>query len=187
MPQIVFATTSHASQQAQNGVLIVYLSRTQNTKVLAQIIQQQVGGELIALELETPYPKDYQQTVKQVQQENESGYLPALATQIDNLQQYHTVFIGFPTWGMRLPPPIKTFLSQTDLAGKVVYPFNTHAGYGAGNSFDTLATMCSGCKIKPGLSIKGGIERDGILLAIKGQRVQRAEQQVAHWLADNGY
>ena len=44
-------------------VLIVYLSRTNNTKAVAEIIHQRVGGRLVALELETPYPLDYRMTV----------------------------------------------------------------------------------------------------------------------------
>jgi hypothetical protein len=39
-------------------VLIVYLSRTNNTKTVAEFIQQAVGGELVAIELQTPYPEN---------------------------------------------------------------------------------------------------------------------------------
>jgi hypothetical protein len=64
-------------------VLIVYLSRTNNTKTIAEIIHNNVGGTLVALELEKPYPENYQQTVQQVVKENETGYLPPLKTKID--------------------------------------------------------------------------------------------------------
>lgn len=36
---------------AENRVLIVYLSRTNNTKAIAEIIHEKVGGKLVALEL----------------------------------------------------------------------------------------------------------------------------------------
>jgi len=39
-----------------------------------------VSGTLLALELEKPYPENYQQTVKQVVKENETSYLPPLKT-----------------------------------------------------------------------------------------------------------
>jgi len=48
--------------------LIVYLSRTNNTKAVAQIIQKNVGGTMIALELEIPYPEHYQTTVANAKQ-----------------------------------------------------------------------------------------------------------------------
>ena len=80
--------------------LIVYLSRSHNTEAVARMIQTETGGELVALELQKPYPENYRATVAQVQMEDESGYLPPLRTRIDNLQQFNRVFIGFPTWGI---------------------------------------------------------------------------------------
>jgi flavodoxin len=157
-------------------VLIVYLSRTNNTKAIAEMIHEKVGGTLVALELETPYPENYQAIVQQVQEENESGYLPPLKTKIDDLQKYDVVFVGFPTWGMQLPPPMKSFLHQYDLSGKTVIPFNTNAGYGIGSSFETVEKSCPDSNILEGFSIKGGIERDGIYLAIKGERAEEAEK-----------
>ena len=78
-------------------VLIVYLSRTNNTKTIAEIIYKNVGGTLVALELEKPYPENYRATVEQVVKENETGYLPPLKTKIDSIQNYDIVFVGFPT------------------------------------------------------------------------------------------
>ncbi|RYY20694.1 MAG: flavodoxin, partial [Chitinophagaceae bacterium] len=54
-----------------NKILIVYLSRTSNTKAIAEIIHSNVGGTLMALELQTPYPENYQAIVQQVVRENE--------------------------------------------------------------------------------------------------------------------
>src|SRR5204862_1021985 len=105
-------------------VLIVYLSRTNNTKAIAEIIQRNIGGTLVALELEIPYPEDYKTTVEQVAKENETGYLPPLKTKIDSIQNYDVVFIGFPNWGMKMPPPVKSFLHEYNLSGKTVIPFN---------------------------------------------------------------
>ena len=107
----------HASNDsiAPGKSLIVYLSRTNNTKAIAEMIQKNVGGKLVALELVNPYPENYQAIVKQVSEENETNYLPPLKNTIDSIQNYDVVFVGFPTWGMKLPPPIKSFLKQYDL------------------------------------------------------------------------
>src|SRR3546814_13889047 len=72
------------------------LSRTNNTKAVAEIIHEKVGGDLVALELITPYPEDYQTTVDQVADENATGYLPPLKTTIDTIEKYDVVFIWFP-------------------------------------------------------------------------------------------
>src|SRR5690348_10770039 len=93
---------------SNENTLIVYLSRTRNTKAVAEMIQKEIGGNLVSLELLKPYPKDYNAIVDQVAKENETGYSPALKTELGSLDNYETIFIGFPTWGMQLPPPIKS-------------------------------------------------------------------------------
>ena len=163
-------------------ILIVYLSRTNNTKAIAEIIHENVGGKLVALELKTPYPEDYKAIVNQVVKENESGFLPPLKTKIDSIQKYDVVFVGFPTWGMQLPPPMKSFLNQYDLSGKTIVPFNTNAGYGIGSTFDTVKKLCPKSIVLEGFSTKGGIERDGILFVMEGEKKKQAEEEIKKWL-----
>ena len=163
-------------------ILIVYLSRTNNTKAVAEIIQKNVGGRLVALELKKPYPENYQQTVQQVAEENESGFLPPLKTTIDSIDKYELIFIGFPTWGMQLPPPMKSFLQQYNFNGKTIIPFNTNGGYGIGSSFDTVKQLCKNSKILEGFSTKGGSERDGILYVMKGEKEVTVQAEVKKWL-----
>src|SRR6266540_4017669 len=158
---------SNAQSVSSKKILIVYLSRTNNTKAIAEIIHNYVGGTLVALELEKPYPKNYQATVQQVVNENETGYLPPLKTTIDSIQNYDVVFIGFPTWAMQMPPPMKSFLHQYNLSGKTVIPFNTNAGYGVGSGFQTVKELCPNSKVLKGFFIRGGV--------IKGEKAKEAE------------
>ena len=174
------------SEVASEKILIVYLTRTKNTKAVAEMIHEKVGGKLVSLELETPYPEDYAAIVAQVAQENETGILPPLKTKID-LTQYEVVFVGFPTWGMQLPPPMKTFLSENDLSGKIVIPFNTNAGYGLGSSFDKVEELCPDSKILEGYTTKGGIERDGILFVMEGTKEVEVKKEVNDWLSSLGF
>ncbi len=167
-------------------VLIVYLSRTQNTKAVAEIIHKKVGGDLVALELVNPYPDHYQTTVDQVASENYSDFLPALNTKIDHIEKYDLVFIGFPTWGMQLPPPVKSFLKQYNLTGKTVIPFNTNAGYGIGSSFETLKKLCPDSKILEGFITNGGKEKEGILFVMKGDKEKQVQAELQSWLKKIG-
>lgn len=173
---------TNTSEAAPNKILIVYLSRTNNTKTIAEIIQKQLGGTLVALELAKPYPENYRATVEQVVKENETGFLPPLKTKIADIQTYDVVFIGFPTWGMKMPPPMKSFLRQYDLKGKTVIPFNTNAGYGIGSGFETVKELCPNSNIVEGFSTKGGVERDGIYLGIKEEKAKEVEIEVKKWL-----
>jgi flavodoxin len=196
---LIFATiclssfSSGAQQQSVKGdwlpakkILIVYLSRTNNTKAVAEMIQQKVGGRMAALELEMPYPADYHMTVQQVVRENETGYLPPLKTKIEHIEVYDVVFLGFPTWDMQLPPPVKSFLHQYDLKGKTLIPFNTNGGYGPGSSFQTVRELCPKSTILKGFSTRGGSERDGEYLAIKGAKAEEARKNISNWLAEIG-
>ena len=167
---------------AGKKVLIVYLSRTNNTKAIAQIIQRQVGGKLVALELANPYPENYQAIVAQVARENETGFQPPLKTKIDSIGSYDLIFIGFPTWGMQLPPPMKSFLHQYNLSGKTVVPFNTNAGYGVGSGFETVKQLCPNSKVMEGYSTKGGIERDGVYFVIDGEKEKQVSNEIKEWL-----
>ncbi len=163
-------------------VLVVYLSRTNNTKAIAEMIHNHIGGKLVSLEIRDPYPSDYGAAVAQVARENETGFLPVLKTRIDSMQAYDVVFIGFPTWGMQLPPPVKSFLHDYKLDGKTVIPFNTNAGYGIGTAFDTIKTLCPNSTVLEGFSIKGGVERDGVLFVMEGEREKKARSLVEKWL-----
>lgn len=164
------------------NILIVFLSRTNNTKAVAEIIRDEVCGEMVELELETPYPEDYDAIVSQVARENETGYLPPLKTEIENIRDFNTVFVGFPTWGMQLPPPMKSFLNKYDLSGKTVIPFNTNGGYGLGSSIRQVEELCPDSKILESFSVRGGLERDGIYLDIEGDRREEVRAQVIEWL-----
>ena len=115
---IIFCILSLKAQESDKRC-IVHLSRTNNTKEVA----------------------DYNAIVKQVSEENESGFLPPLKIKIE-LAKYDTIFLGFPTWWMQLPPPVKSFLNDYNLTGKRVIPFNTYAGYVLGSSLQTIGKLC---------------------------------------------
>ena len=163
-------------------VLIVYLTRTRNTEALARLVQARTGGTLVALQPQQPYPQNYQAHVDQVVRENEQSLTPALRNPVDPAP-YSTVFVGFPTWGMQLPPPVKSWLAQVKLSGKRVLPFNTHAGFGVGSGSETVRALCPNSTVLAGLSIEGGYEKRGQMLMLQGDRARRADEQVAQWLA----
>jgi flavodoxin len=190
----VFLISSCSSSPAKNmdakmnrnsdskKILIVYLSRTNNTKAIAEMIQRNTGGTLVALELKKPYPENYEATVQQVVNENETGYLPPLKTKIDSIEKYNIIFLGFPTWDMKMPPPVKSFLHQYNLSGKTIVPFNTNAGYGVGSGFQTLKKLCPNSTVLEGFEITAGAEKDGQYLVIKDEKAKEAEAKVKKWL-----
>jgi hypothetical protein len=87
---------------------------------------------------------------------------------------------------MKIPPPMKSFLSEYDLSGKTVIPFNTNAGYGVGSSFETVKQLCKTSTVLEGYSTKGGVERDGVLFVIEGEKKTTVQAEVRKWLQKIG-
>ena len=78
--------------------LVAYFSWSGNTEILAGMIQEVTGGDLFAIETETPYTDDYDAVVDQAKQEQADNIRPPLAAQVENMEEYDTVFIGYPNW-----------------------------------------------------------------------------------------
>lgn len=123
-------------------ILIVYFSRSGNTRRIAELIHQEVGGTLHEILPEVPYPSAYDAVVEQAKVEIQAGYKPALRSTLDDIEAYDTIFIGSPNWWNTVAPPVTTFLSECDLSGKTVVPFCTHGGGGLGRIGRDIAKLC---------------------------------------------
>lgn len=122
--------------------LVVYYSRSGNTRKIADLINQAVGGTMHEIVPEAPYPRSYDATVDQAKVEIQAGYKPALRSELDSVEAYDTVFVGSPNWWSTIAPPVATFLSEHDLSGKTIVPFCTHGGGGLGRIGQDIAKLC---------------------------------------------
>lgn len=174
--------TKEVKQVENPKTLIVYYSRTGNTKAVAELIQDKVGGDLVQIETAEARPANYQEEVNQNEQEQDNDVLPELKTEINDFDSYDCVFIGAPTWNMALPQAVVTFLESYNFSGKTVIPFNTNGGYGEGSVFNQIEAGAKGAKILDGFSVKGGEETNGILLAIKGNKKVAVTKEIDRWL-----
>lgn len=168
------------------NILIVYLTRTANTEVVAQQIHQLVGGNLVEIETVNPYPSNYAEMVAQARQERDTKFKPSLKPKINNIQKYDIVFVGFPIWSTDLPAPMRSFLTEYDFSGKTVIPFCTNGGYGEGSSFKTIAQLVPQSTLLKGFAIKGGSERDGKYFVMQGKKAEQAKAQIKAWLRSIG-
>lgn len=166
------AIASTEARQPNGSILVAYFSRSGNTRVIAGVIQRTLQADLFEIAPASPYPADYFQTVAQAQRERDLGLTPALK-QSATMAGYHTLYVGFPIWGMTVPPVVKSFLSGHDLAGKRLVPFITHGGYGIGDSEAVLARLASGAR------------RDAPLI-MECDQERRTTETVARWLEAGG-
>jgi flavodoxin len=153
--------------------LIVYYSRSGNTRKIADLIQQEVGGTLHQIEPETPYPRSYDATVDQAKREIQAGYKPALKSDLGSVEAYDTVFVGSPNWWNTIAPPVATFLSQHDLSGRRIVPFCTHGGGGLGRVGTDIARLCPQSTVLRSFQIYGSGGAD-------------AQARVSAWLSQMG-
>lgn len=165
-PADVDASTG-ASVQIRDG------NRQGTTQIMAEHIQAAVGGDIHLIETAEPYPVEFNDVRDQNHTEQANGTLPALKSHIENMDQYETVFIGYPIWAMTVPQAIHSFLSAYDFTGKTVIPFCTHDGYGAGSSYRAVQNAVSGATVLDGL-------------ALLASDVPSSESRVQEWLEEIG-
>lgn len=150
---LAFASTAACAQEgATNGMagsktLIVYLTRSGNTRVIAETLHRELGADLFEIRTVQPYPADYEQHVAQATRERDGNIEPPLAANVTDIAAYDDVYLGFPIWGETAPAPIRSFLKAHDLRGKRLRPFITHGGYGTGSAPDVLASHARGARI----------------------------------------
>ncbi len=135
--------------------LIVFYSRSGNTRMLAHIIHERLGGDILELTPVVPYPSDYGKCVERGRREREENIFPALVAPSVNPDSYDVVLAGSPNWWGTWAGPLRTFLHEHSLAGKTVLPFNTHGGGGAQTMPSDIAAFCPQARILEGLFVRG--------------------------------
>lgn len=154
-------TVAGASRVAVDGEVLG------NNQYIAQIIQREVGGDLFSIETVQEYPTTHEPLLEFAYEEKADNARPELSTQIENLDGYDVIFLGFPNWNADLPMPLYTFLEEYDFSGKTIIPFTTHGGSGFSRTIQTIAELQPDAEvISDGLSISrnsvSGAESDVI-------------------------
>lgn len=157
-----------------SNILVLYFSMSGNTEAVANIIHDEVGGDIIKLETVETYPEDYNDLVDYAQEEQRDNARPELSTTIENIEEYDTIFLGYPNWWGDMPMPIYTFLDNYDLSGKTIAPFITHGGSGLSGTPENIQEE------EPDATVTEG-------LAINGDDAENSQSEVRDWLSSIGY
>ena len=140
-----------------------------NMQYMAMTIQEAVGGELFRIETTEQYPLEHSALVDKAKLEQNKDVRPELATHIDNLNQYDTIFLGYPNWWGDMPQPLYTFLEEYDFSGKTIIPFNSHGGSGFSNTIKEIK------KLQPDATVSN----EG--LSISRNDVSGSAQKIIDW------
>ena len=162
----VDATTS-ASLNVENGEFVG------NAEYLARMAQKATGGDLFLIQTQETYPSDYRETTDVAAVEQEENARPALASHVENMDQYDTVVLIYPNWWGTLPQPLFTFLEEYDFSGKTILPLCTHGGSRMGSSERDIARLCPDAVLLDGL-------------AVSGSSASSAQDEVEEWINASG-
>ncbi len=169
---ILVAYFSLAGEQYAVGVI-----EEGNTSIIAHIIAEQTGADMFEIEAATPYPQTHSELLDISRQEMAENARPEIVGTVDNMEDYDTVFIGYPNWWGDMPMIVYNFLESYDLNGKTIVPFCTHGGSGLSGTESTIE------------EITGGTMKDGF--AISGETAQNdretSRERVTQWLREGGF
>lgn len=141
--------------------LVAYFSASGVTAKAAKSLAQAVDADLFEIKPQIPYTRpDLDWTDKKSRSSVEmkdSSSRPAIAEKLSNIDDYDTIFVGFPIWWYVAPTIINTFLESYDLSGKTIIPFATSGGSGMGKTNEKLLPSCKGAKLLNGKMLNGSL------------------------------
>ena len=161
-------TVASASIQEWNG------ETTGNTGAVAHMISEETGADLFSIRTVEKYPDNYSDTVDQGQEEQSEQARPELASHIEDISQYDTVFLGYPNWWGDMPMAVYSFLDEYDLSGKTVIPLVTSGGSRFSGTVSAIESA------EPDAEVQEGI-------ALSDSEAVDAQEDVRAWLTGIGY
>ena len=177
------------AEENHGKILVAYFSRAGeeysignvakgNTKIIAEIISQKVGGDLFEIKPVKNYPVDYNECTKIASHEKAVKARPEIFGEVENFEQYDTIFLGYPIWWGDMPMAVYTFLEKYNFDGKKIIPFCTHGGSGLSSTEQQITLTCPNAKILQGFEIRG---------ATAQKNFSESEQKVSAWLKKIGF
>ena len=134
--------------------LVTFFSASGVTAELSKRLADAIGADLYEIKPEQAYTAaDLNWQDKQSRSSvemNDRSSRPAIADKVENMEQYSTVFVGFPIWWYREPSIIDTFMEAYNFDGKTVVPFATSGGSGMGDSSKNMQELAKGAKVVQG-------------------------------------
>ena len=167
--------TQTANTTSGNGkVLVVYYSASGNTARVAKDIADTAGADIFEItptELYTSDDLDWTNEDSRVSREHEDESLrdvPLTTTEVENWDEYDTVFIGYPIWWAIAAWPVDNFVKNNDFTGKTVIPFATSASSGMGQSGELLSEMAGTGDWQEGQRFSSGASQSNVADWVNG-------------------
>lgn len=126
--------------------LVAYFSCTGTTRKVAENLAKVTDGDLFEIVPSEPYTSNdlnwHDKNSRTSIEMNDENSRPTISRKLDNIDDYDTIFLGFPIWWYTAPRIINTFIESYDLSGKTIVIFYTSGGSGLGNTISDLKRTC---------------------------------------------
>lgn len=159
-----------ASDSTAKTTLVAYFSASEAhiTAQVAKTLAEACDADLFEIVPEQVYTAEdldwRNEQSRSTIEMKDSTARPAVASKVENMAQYNTIYVGFPIWWYTAPRIINTFLEQYDLTGKTIIPFATSGGSDMGKSGEDLqkASAPAANWILPGKVLNGNPPVDSL-------------------------
>lgn len=146
--------------------LVAYFSASGTTAAVAKTLSEAAGADLYEIKPQTRYTRadlNWQDKKSRSSVEmNDKSFRPSLADRDAHVEDYDTIFLGFPIWWYTAPTVINTFLESYDFTGKTIILFSTSGGSGLGKSADDLTPSAPGAVIRDGKLLNGRQSKEAL-------------------------
>lgn len=153
-------------------ILVAYFSASGVTAKAAWKLSEAIGADLYEIRPEVPYTSaDLNWTDKKSRSSvemNNPASRPAIAEELQGMEKYDVVFVGFPIWWYVAPTIIHTFLESYDFSGKTIVPFATSGGSGIGKTNEKLAASCKAATLLQGRMLNENLSEADLKAWVEG-------------------
>ncbi len=177
------------TEKTKSKILVAYFSRTGdnyevgkiakgNTHIVAEMIAEKTGADMFEIKTVKKYPEDYRACTEEAKTEAETNARPEMSEKVRGIENYDTIFLGYPIWWSDFPMVVYTFMESYDFKGKTIIPFCT-----AGNDYMTgkeshIPEIAKGSKTLEGIGIRGKRVQDN---------PEDVKKEVYAWLEKIGF
>lgn len=147
--------------------LVVYYSRTDRTRLVAEKIAQELGADIEEV----------------IDQKKRVGMTALMKASLDAMMgretkisptkpidSYELVVVGTPVWFTRPTPAIRTYLKKNSLAGKTVALFCTNEGNGGEKALEKLKELVPNSKLT-----------ETLIVSKVSENMAEAEAKISGW------
>lgn len=147
-----------------------------NVSKLAMWIQEEIDGDLFSIQVTDSYPSNYDECLERAADEKAANARPSLKEKIANIDDYDTIFIGYPNWWYSVPMPVLTFIDENDLENKNIVLFCCHGTGGLARSVEDIEN-----------ELPDSVHLEKNVIGIYRNEINDAKQKILEWLNDIGY